>query len=269
MFPRWQRGSGLRGAGLPGPAAAAELRAVLTARAGGSLRNPVRQAGATCEVCTLPVLAHRLCFRCDGQSFRDGLADATAFLIYAVEGERSGSVMRGFKAPSPVEEHYHIVSSLVRLALAGHLECPGALAGGPVTHWAVVPSLPATPGQHPLRQIVAETGLDREVPLAAAAQAPYPQAVDPRHFSVPATLRRRSHVLLLDDTWTAGGHAQSAALALRGAGAGRVSVLVVARCLTKESGGNATFLRTLSGRDYDPGICPWTGGACPPQQSQR
>jgi hypothetical protein len=67
----------------------------------------------------------------------------------------------------------------------------------------------------------------------------------------------------MDDTWTSGGHAQSAVLALRKAHAAYVSVLVVARWVKEDFGDNAKFLRSLSDRDYDPDICPWTGGACP------
>jgi hypothetical protein len=72
-------------------------------------------------------------------------------------------------------------------------------------------------------------------------------------------------VLLIDDTWTGGGHAQSAAVALRRAGATHVSMLVVARCVKEDFGDNARFLRELSSKDYDPATCPWTGGNCPVQ----
>ncbi len=46
---------------------------------------------------------------------------------------------------------------------------------------------------------------------------------------------------------------------------GLVSALVVARWVKEDFGGNAKFLRSLSDRDYDPGICPWTRGNCPDQ----
>jgi phosphoribosylpyrophosphate synthetase len=69
--------------------------------------------------------------------------------------------------------------------------------------------------------------------------------------------------LLIDDMWATGGHVQSAVLALRKAGAARVSVLVVARWLKEDYGGNKRFIADLANRDYDPGICPWTGTDCP------
>jgi len=69
----------------------------------------------------------------------------------------------------------------------------------------------------------------------------------------------------MDDTWTSGGHAQSAALALRGAGAARVSLLVIARWISPKYGDNAEFLRKLSKSDYNPELCPWTGSQCLPR----
>jgi orotate phosphoribosyltransferase len=99
--------------------------------------------------------------------------------------------------------------------------------------------------------------------LAAAANVPQPRAVDPDHFTCAVQLPQGSHVLLIDDTWTTGGHAQSAVLALRKAGAARVSVLVVARWLKEDYGGNKTFIAELTTVTMTRGICPWTGAACP------
>jgi len=51
-------------------------------------------------------------------------------------------------------------------------------------------------------------------------------------------------------------------LALRKAGADKVSVLVVARWLKSDFAGNKEFVRQLAAQNYDPGVCPWTGGTC-------
>jgi hypothetical protein len=134
----------------------------------------------------------------------------------------------------------------------------------PVTHWATVPSLPAQPGEHPLHAIVRRLAPGSEVALAAADEVEYSRDLAPGHFRAAAPLPAGAHVLLVDDTWARGGHAQSAALALRAAGAFRISVLVAARWINEDFGGNAAFLRGLAERDYDPAICPWTGATCPP-----
>lgn len=52
------------------------------------------------------------------------------------------------------------------------------------------------------------------------------------HFTVTSNNADGRHVLLIDDTWTSGGHALSATLALRASGADQISVLVLARWLT-------------------------------------
>ncbi len=249
------------------PEAVARLSAALVARGGGYLRNTVRQENVTCAVCATPVAGFRLCYQCQRHRGRGGLPDATGFLTYAVAGQQSGYVMQGYKARPPVPEHRTIVALLVLLALARHAGCAGRAglpAPVPVTHWATVPSLPAQPGEHPLHAIVSRLAPGHEVVLAAADEVDYPRGVDPRHFRAAPALPAGAHVLLADDTWTRGGHAQSAVLALRAAGAARVSVLVAARWINEGFGGNATFVRGLAGRNYDPAICPWTGAACPP-----
>jgi hypothetical protein len=264
------------------PAALARLSAALVARAGGYLRNPVRQELHTCAVCATPVTGFRLCYQCQRRRGRTGLADATGFLAYAVAGRQSGYVMQGYKARPPVPEHRTIVTLLVLLGLARHAGCAGRTgsaepagcaeragsagrASVPVTHWATVPSLPAQPGEHPLHAIVRRLAPGSEVALAAADEVEYSRDLAPGHFRAAAPLPAGAHVLLVDDTWARGGHAQSAALALRAAGASRISVLVAARWINEDFGGNAAFLRGLAERDYDPAICPWTGATCPPR----
>jgi hypothetical protein len=71
----------------------------------------------------------------------------------------------------------------------------------------------------------------------------------------PATVRGR-HVLVIDDTWASGGRSQSAALALHGAGARSVAVIVLTRWVNPAEEPSGTFVRTRLTRGYDPLICP-------------
>ena len=259
------RCTGWRLFSMAAPDAVARLSAALVARAGGYLRNTVRQDLVTCAVCATPVAGFELCYQCQRYRGHVGLPDTTGFLTYAVAGRQSGYVMQGYKAWPPVPEHRMIVELLVLLALARHTGCAertGGQAPVPVTHWATVPSLPARPGEHPLHSIVSRLAPGREAVLAAAEEVEYPRGVDPGHFRA-SLLPAGAHVLLVDDTWARGGHARSAVLALQAAGATRVSVLVAARWINENFGDNAAFVRGLAGRDYDPAICPWTGAACP------
>jgi hypothetical protein len=236
---------------------------MLSAIAGGYLRNPVRSRRSTCSDCATPVDRYDLCFTCQSHRAQTGLEDAIAFLTYAVAGQKSGHVMRGYKAPRPVPEHRQVVGLLLLVAMESHTRCAEALAGRPVTHWTVVPSLPAKLPVHPLRSLVASRAKGIEVPLVAATGVQQPRAVDSAHFTCTMRLPQGSHVLLIDDTWASGGHAQSAVLALRAAGASRVSVLVVARWLKEDYGENKQFIADLANCDYNPLICPWTGTDCP------
>jgi len=236
---------------------------MLSAIAGGYLRNPVRVKRVTCADCLTPVVGYDLCFTCKGHHAQGGLADAIAFLTYAIAGQKSSHVMRGYKAPRPVTEHRQVVALLLLVALENHLGCGEVLAGRPVTHWAVVPSLPAKPPAHPLRGLVTGRAKGIEVRLAAAGSVQQPRAISSDHFTCGVRLPQGSHVLLIDDTWATGGHLQSAVLALRKAGATRVSALVAARWLKEDYGDNKSFIAELADRDYNPLICPWTGAGCP------
>jgi hypoxanthine-guanine phosphoribosyltransferase len=71
-----------------------------------------------------------------------------------------------------------------------------------------------------------------------------------------STCLSSQHVLILDDVWTTGSTAQSAALAVRRAGAAAVSVMVVGRWLNPDRRGTADFIATWLQRDFDPDICP-------------
>jgi hypothetical protein len=238
------------------------LSAVLVRQAGGYLRNPVRQPFVTCEVCTTPSPGYIRCFQCNAHKSAGHLADAVAALTYAAPRSQSGYLMRGYKASPPVQEHVAIVAVMSILGLTLHEDCAGAVVGKPVTHWATVPSLPAKPGIHPLRQLVSQVASGEMTQIRASAEPKHYRGLDAANFEADP-LPAGSHVLLMDDTWATGGHAQSAALALRSAGAEKVSILVIARWIKPEFGDNEAFIRERLTVDYDPLLCPWTGAGCP------
>jgi hypothetical protein len=111
---------------------------------------------------------------------------------------------------------------------AGWTGADGRIVGA--THLAVVPSSRGRAGPHPLRAL-AEPYL--RLPWVSLSARPWAAAgsrdLDPDRFAAgPASGAR---VLLLDDTWTTGASAQSAAMALRRGGAGDVAVVVIGRHL--------------------------------------
>jgi hypothetical protein len=240
-----------------------QIAAALITQAGGYFRNPIRQTGVTCTVCTTPSDGDLLCDPCRRHSGTVGVADLVSALTYVFGGTQSGYLMRQYKGQTPQGQHQAVLAGLMLLGGALHGGCAERIVGLPFSHWSCVPSLPAKPGEHPFRQLALNAARGTEVPLTAAAQAPSPRSLNADHFRAEILLPNGSHVLLMDDTWTQGGHAQSAALALRKAGADRISIMVAARWINPGYGDNQTFIKSHMTSDFDPYICPWTGGSCP------
>lgn len=94
------------------------------------------------------------------------------------------------------------------------------------------PPAQCLPRLYRARRLTAETGNTIDAAELAAtthSEPADPQALDLTHYTVLDPIPAGIHVLLIDGTWTSGGHALPAALALRAAGAATVSLLVVAR----------------------------------------
>jgi hypothetical protein len=246
----------------------AAVRGALASAAGGYLRNVVREQGVTCRVCTTPVHGFDLCWRCRQHRRIAGLADVVAPLTYAIGDQPSAALVQRYKN-DPVrdvrEQHGHTINWLVLLGITLHERCIGAAAGLPVSLRLAIPSLTSRPGVHPFMEIARTiSAVGDGVELAAAPDSVCDRAIRSDKFVLrPEASLDGEHVLVLDDTWTTGSNAQSAALALRRAGAVAVSVMVVGRWLSPGFGKTAEFIRTRLGRGYDPDVCPVTGGLCP------
>ncbi|GAA2280628.1 hypothetical protein GCM10010402_41820 [Actinomadura luteofluorescens] len=238
------------------------VKTTLVAHAGGYLRNTVRMPGVTCRVCATPVDSGAYCDPCFGHCRTSGIADQVCSLTYALRGTQSGYLMRQYKAPNPVREHQAVLAALMIVGEA-HNDCLEALSGRKITHWSFVPSLPARPGTHPFRMYAQRASRGEEIRLYAAERSSVPRSLSRDHFRSTRGLPPGSHVLLMDDTWAAGGHAQSAALALRAAGAAMVSIMTAARWINPGYGNNRTFVAEHLAQDFHPDLCPWTGRSCP------
>ncbi len=246
------------------PDALAELRKFLSGH-GGYLRNTLRIPNITCSFCACPIKpSFSDCYKCSGYRSMANTADLAGSMIYGVEGKQSDRLMYGYKSAAPGPTHRLIVSALVVLGIREHKTCANKLVGIPATRWATVPSLRKQGSVHPLRTILrAEIAPGSEIDVVANFPNHDPRGVTPTNFSVPQ-VDAGTHVLIIDDTWTSGGHAQSVSVALKNAGAARVSVLTVSRWIKPTDPLSAAFLRDhVDPRQYDPACCPWTGGACP------
>jgi hypothetical protein len=245
----------------------AQLRHALAQAAGGYLRNPIHQPKITCRVCAAPVDGFDRCWRCEQARRIGGVADVVAPLTYAIAGTPSAALVRDYKnhpARSVRESHGAVINGLVRLGIARHEHCIGRAAGLAVSCRLVVPSLTSRPGRHPFAELAhAINVVSDAVALMPAPDARCDRAINDKFVLAPAARLDGRHVLILDDTWTTGSTAQSAALAVRRAGAAAISVMVVGRWLSPDRRVTADFIKARLHRDYDPDICPVTGGDCP------
>lgn len=252
--------------------ALAAVKQSLVENAGGYLRNTIHLPGQTCSACRGTWLMQDGDFTCGPCDFYVGkqVADISASVIYGVNGTQSAKLMYGYKNTPPSLSLSRRVASLAAVALRGHVNCASKLLDVPCTHWATVPSLKSIGSAHPFRGILLGfANDDAEIEIAATdvATGKTPQerrTYNPAFYAVTTPVAKGAHVMLVDDTWTSGSHAQSVATTLKQAGAGKVSTLAIARWLDLEDPRTKRIANEhIKETPYDPNICPWTGGACP------
>lgn len=245
----------------------------------GYLFNVVRPAGLTCQVCARAVTpGYTICRPCETHQARalvQGvlLATQVAPIVYAAWPEhQSGRLMLTYKSEHATDQQRARVTMLGLLAFQQHRRClqGPAVAHRPITAWSSVPSTRGRHGVHPMSSLGAALGgmgAGIEVALTAgpgAATAGPREVVPHRWVADPLTAAGR-HVLLVDDTWTSGAKAQSAAAALHAAGARGVTTLILARWMDLDFGNTRAFLNAHAiAAPYSPYLCPITGGMCPP-----
>lgn len=264
----------------------------LVAAAGKYLRNPVREPGITCEVCTSPTYGQTRCNPCaDAAATFDGLADLVVPLTYSIGAGMSAKVLRHYKDDdNPNMRRYctGIVSRALHLGIALHRPCIEQRLG-PITTILFVPS---TRGLRDFADVVHDMqvgAVDHLTPgrgdvaeslVVGHRPTKGDRTVTPHKFVLAGDAT--GHVLILDDSWTTGANAQSCALTVRRAGAAAVTVMTVGRRInwgwsTDWPEGtppcyrnNGDFVRKYL-RSYDPYLCPVTGNPCaatPPARSR-
>ena len=229
------------------------------------LRNVVREPARTCRVCATPAGGYPLCWRCGDHQAFSLLADLVVPLAYAIDGTESAAVVRNYKNHPLRRERERcgsIVGEVLRLGMSLHERCLVAVVGQPVFACVVIPSMTSRFGVHPMMSIAESLGLVGDVVLRPALDARCDRVVDAEKFVVEGAVTGR-HVLVLDDVWTTGSNAQSAALALRRAGAAAVSVMLIARWLNPRHPLSPRFIREHLRDHYNPLVCPITGDRCP------
>lgn len=220
----------------------------------GALRNMAAPGPGVCPICwTFHDPAFPQCVRCVGAS----QLDVVVPISYAPRGDQLALALRGYKDEHLYPTRYHhamrLAAILWRFLIAheGHVaRASGADSFDVVT---VVPSKTtqddeARPG---LRTIVG-TVVEHTAPRFERLLRPTDAEMVGRYFDPGryATSRRLDGetVLLVDDTWVSGSSAQSAAAALRQAGAARVGCVVIGRWLKPSFGGEWGTVGELYGK---------------------
>jgi len=151
-------------------------------------------------------------------------------VVFAPKGSPIARYLWQYKSPGPSAEvaaARAVLLALLLVFLRDHGACAWRSAGfGQPSHVAVVPTARARPDVHPLRRLLAPY---LGWPWAELTARPDQRErdLDPGRFEAAPIPDAR--VLLVDDTWTTGASAQSAAMALRRAGARSVATVVIGR----------------------------------------
>ena len=234
--------------------------------------RPAGSPAADCEVCRGPVRpGFTRCYQCHRHALLGSalLADAVVPISYAIKGTPFADDLWRYKsapvpptsAPAPAPALVATPASarasvlaLMLAFLADHGPCVWQRAGmPPPDRLAVVPTGAGRPGPHPLLRLVWPY---LRLPGCSLALRPGRQGrdLDLDRFQVLARPAGAS-VLLLDDTWVSGASAQSAAAALKLAGARHVAVIVLGRHVNPGDAASAPLLAGLAAARYDPSAC--------------
>jgi hypothetical protein len=222
--------------------------------------GPPRPAAgaATCVVCRGPVRpGYARCYQCARHElFGHGLlANVVVPISYAIRGTTFADDLWRYKswmAPSASAR-----ASLLTLLLAflkDHGPCVWRHAAmPPPDRLAVVPTGCGRPGSHPLLRLAAPYLRLASSPLVIRPGSQGRDLDLSRFLARP--MPAGASVLLLDDSWVSGASAQSAAAALKLAGASHVAIVLLGRHINPADPLAGPLIARLVPARYDPSTC--------------
>jgi predicted amidophosphoribosyltransferase len=226
-----------------------------------------------CATCFNFTAGYTHCYAC---AHSQSVLDAVVPVSYSVGREQLHHALASYKRldGDVARRLGAILAAILWRFLAQHEACVAKAAGA--TRFELVTTVPSSDRgrdhHHPLRHIVGE--------LVGPTRSRYQRLLRRTEIEVPArtfsqdkfeaTCRLDGEpVLLIDDTWTTGTSAQSAAATLKAAGAGPVAAVVIGRHLNREWHENDRRLRGI-GRPFQWESCALcTTPTEPPPSSLR
>lgn len=215
------------------------------------LLNPLSPtAQNVCSDCLTFTRGYPRCYRCENCPRH---VDAVLPVSYSVHFGQLHTALRGYKRQTgAVAERFGLeLAAVLWRFLSSHEGCLAERAG--TDAFSLVTTVPSSSaerdGAHPLHSIVGLiVGVTRrryERLLGPSGHAAHGRAVDVHRYRAVRPLTEEPSVLLLDDTWTTGASVQSAAGALKAAGARRVGAVVIGRHVHEDYQDNGDRLREV------------------------
>jgi predicted amidophosphoribosyltransferase len=220
-----------------------------------------RRGPDVCSTCFNFTAGYARCYAC---AHNHPALDAFAPISYSVAREQLHHTLASYKRleGDVARRLGAILAAILWRFLTDHEHCLATAAGADTGRFDLVTTVPssdrARDEHHPLRWIVGE--------LVAPTRGRHQRLIRPGRVDIPPRtfseakfepttkpVQGRS-ILLIDDTWTTGASAQSAAAALKQAGAGPTAAIVLGRHLNREWHENDRRLRGIA-RPFDWAAC--------------
>ncbi len=219
-----------------------------------------RHGPGVCVRCFNLTDGYDCCYACTRQP---SVLDVAVPISYSVAHEQLHHALASYKRLHGIAGRRLAVqlAAVLWRYLDEHERCAARAAGAPAFPIVTtVPSSdPAQDDEHPLRWIVANavrpTRARHERLLRRSDLAVVPHRFAYGRYEALRRLAGEA-ILLIDDTWTVGANAQSAAAALKSAGAGPVAAVVIGRHVNRAWRQNDRHLRSLPPFDWRQcGLC--------------
>lgn len=238
----------------------------------GTYTNVPPAVPGLCNVCTAPTSGpqYSLCLPCEhransGYPLARGVVPLSWAPMAPVNGYSAQGYLdlRQYKEPDYDELQIARLRTLLYLAIAKHAEC--VLPEYRTRSFAIA-HVPSTSGERDGPHPVAERFVTMFSPDAPRVVPEYVgrvggdrngrRAFNPANWHIEAEqLGDAGRVLIIDDTWVSGGHAQSLAAAFEGKGIAARTV-VLGRAIDPNRTDHGSFLRAHDPQPFDSDVCP-------------